>query len=108
MFVSHFEQVCSVFELSTSFSIYFRSSISTVNLVPQYILSSIHVLSTSSLSCLSLPQSELFNRYVQLTGCTGHLGPVTLGENTPLLHLLSCPSEHNTDLLFTVIKDVVR
>jgi len=50
---------------------------------------------------------EMFNHYVQMTGCTGHLGPVTLGEDTPLLHLLSFPSEQSTDLVFTVIKDLV-
>ena len=51
-----------------------------------------------------------FNKYVQLTGCTKYKRPATVGDDTPLLHLLSysVDGEQGSDLLYTVIMDIVR
>lgn len=51
-----------------------------------------------------------FNAYVELTGCTNTKHPSSLGDDTPLLHLLSYSTENESsnDLLYAVICDVVR
>lgn len=50
-----------------------------------------------------------FNAYVELTGCTSTKHPSSLGDDTPLLHLLSYSTENESsnDLLYAVICDVV-
>lgn len=50
-----------------------------------------------------------FNDYVHLTGCTRSKRPLTVGDDTPLIHLLShsVDGEQGNDLLYTVIVDIV-
>lgn len=50
-----------------------------------------------------------FNDYVRLTGCTRSKRPLTVGDDTPLIHLLShsVDGEQGNDLLYTVIVDIV-
>ena len=57
----------------------------------------------------SPPPPESFNKYVQLTGCTKYKRPATVSDDTPLLHLLSysVDGEQGSDLLYTVILDIV-
>ena len=67
-------------------------------------------LGTLCLNCYILPASpESFNKYVQLTGCTKYKRPATVSDDTPLLHLLSysVDGEQGSDLLYTVILDIV-
>ena len=56
--------------------------------------------------CASL---AAFNDYVRLTGCTRSKRPLTVGDDTPLIHLLShsVDGEQGNDLLYTVIVDIV-
>ena len=53
--------------------------------------------------------SGAFNDYVRLTGCTRSKRPLTVGDDTPLIHLLShsVDGEQGSDLLYTVIVDIV-
>ena len=50
-----------------------------------------------------------FNDYVRLTGCTRSKRPLTVGDDTPLIHLLShsVDGEQGNDLLYTVIVDII-
>lgn len=52
---------------------------------------------------------DAFNKYVQLTGCTKDKRPMIVGDDTPLIHLLSysVDGEQGSDLLYTVITDIV-
>ena len=47
--------------------------------------------------------------FQQLTGCTKYKRPVTVGDDTPLVHLLSysVDGEQGSDLLYAVISDIV-
>ena len=60
---------------------------------------------TSILSCIAA-----FNDYVHLTGCTRNKRPVTISDDTAILHLFSytMDGEQGNDLLYCVITDVVR
>ena len=51
-----------------------------------------------------------FNHYVHLTGCTKHKRPMSLSDDTPVLHLLShsVDGKQGSDLLYCVIADIVR
>lgn len=53
--------------------------------------------------------SDVFNRYVHLTGCTKHKRPTSLSDDTPVLHLLSysVDGKQGSDLLYCVIDDIV-
>jgi len=53
--------------------------------------------------------AAVFNDYVRLTGCTHNKRPLTVGDDTPLIHLLShsVDGEQGSDLLYTVIVDIV-
>ena len=54
--------------------------------------------------------SAVFNDYVHLTGCMHNKRPLIMGDDTPLIHLLShsVDGEQGPDLLYTVIVDIVR
>ena len=60
--------------------------------------------------CVMIAIAGTFNAYVELTGCTNTKHPSSLGDDTPLLHLLSYSTENESsnDLLYAVICDVVR
>lgn len=60
-------------------------------------------------SCYDFIILAAFNDYVHLTGCTRSKRPATIGDDTPLLHLLSyfVDGEQGNDLLYCVIADVV-
>ena len=62
--------------------------------------------SHDSVSCFI---AAVFNDYVRLTGCTHNKRPLTVGDDTPLIHLLShsVDGEQGSDLLYTVIVDIV-
>ena len=58
--------------------------------------------------CIGLT-TAVFNDYAHLTGCTRNKHPVTICDDTPILHLLSYSvgGEQGNDLLYCVIADVV-
>jgi len=54
--------------------------------------------------------ANVFNDYVRWAGCTHNKRPLTVGDDTPLIHLLShsVDGEQGSNHLYTVIVDIVR